>query len=267
MRFIAKTTTNGVSEVVFTHDDIPGVLWSPVDAVGPRPLVLLGHGGGQHKKAPGLVARAHRYVTARGFAVAAIDAPGHGDRPRTKDDERFVQSIRARMAAGEPIGHLIARKNASWAEQAVPEWHTVLDAVQDLEIIGPGAPIGFCGLSLGSAIGIPFVADDPRITAAVLGLAGIAERTGDSLAAAAGRITVPLEFLLQWDDELVPREAGLALFDAFASREKTLHANPGRHLGVPAFELDSSERFFVRHLSNADADQRVTAGGKDHRPG
>jgi hypothetical protein len=37
-------------------------------------------------------------------------------------------------------------------------------------------------------------------------------------------------------------------FGAFASGEKTLHANPGRHTGVPAFELDSSERFFARHL-------------------
>ena len=53
---------------------------------------------------------------------------------------------------------------------------------------------------------------------------------------------------VQWDDELVPRDSGLALFDAFASREKTLHANHGRHTGVPAFELDSSERFFTRHL-------------------
>jgi hypothetical protein len=25
-------------------------------------------------------------------------------------------------------------------------------------------------------------------------------------------------------------------------------ANPGGHLAVPAFELDSSERFFLRHL-------------------
>jgi len=29
---------------------------------------------------------------------------------------------------------------------------------------------------------------------------------------------------------------------------KTLHANPGAHSEVPAFELDSSTRFFVRHL-------------------
>jgi len=44
---------------------------STPSAAGSRPPVLLGHGGGQHKKAPGLVARAHRYVTACGFAVAA----------------------------------------------------------------------------------------------------------------------------------------------------------------------------------------------------
>jgi len=46
----------------------------------------------------------------------------------------------------------------------------------------------------------------------------------------------------------VPRADGLALFDAFASTEKTLHANPGRHMDVPAFELDSSQRFLARHL-------------------
>jgi hypothetical protein len=62
------------------------------------------------------------------------------------------------------------------------------------------------------------------------------------------------------DDELVPRESGLALFDAFTSREKTLHANAGRHMAVPRFEVDSSERFFARHLAGgpkeADRDRR-----------
>ncbi|MGH3872043.1 MAG: hypothetical protein ACRDSR_11105 [Pseudonocardiaceae bacterium] len=84
---------------------------------------------------------------------------------------------------------------------------------------------------------------EPRIGAAVFGLAG-----HQTLAAAAAEVTVPVEFLLQWDDEIVPRDSGLALFDAFASREKTLHANPGQHINVPVFELESSERFFRRHL-------------------
>jgi hypothetical protein len=107
-------------------------------------------------------------------------------------------------------------------------------------------PVGYCGISLGSAIGVRLVAAEPRITAAALGLVG-----HEGLAEAAARITVPVEFLLQWDDDLISRESGLALFDAFASAEKTLHANPGPHAGVPRFELESSERFFVRNLTTA----------------
>jgi hypothetical protein len=63
MRCIAETTAHGIVERLFTVGDIPGVQWTPVGASGARPLVLLGHGGGQHKTAPGLVARARRYVT------------------------------------------------------------------------------------------------------------------------------------------------------------------------------------------------------------
>jgi hypothetical protein len=58
-----------------------------------------------------------------------------------------------------------------------------------------------------------------------------------------------VQFLVQWDDERVPRAQSLALFDALASAEKTLHANPGKHgAEIPAFELDSALRFFARHL-------------------
>jgi dienelactone hydrolase len=241
MHFTAQTSLDGVSERLFTIGDIPGVLWSPAGAADRRPLVLLAHGGGQHKKAPGLVARARRYVATLGFAVAAIDAPGHGERPKTEAGEQLAMEIRARMAAGEPIGPRLADHNAALAARAVPEWQTTLDTL--LTVVGPDSPVGFWGISLGSAIGVPLVAAEARITAAVLGLVG-----HPSLAAAAARVTVPVEFLLQWDDELVPREDGLALFDAFASAEKSLHANQGTHLAVPLFEVDSAGRFFARHL-------------------
>jgi hypothetical protein len=39
-----------------------------------------------------------------------------------------------------------------------------------------------------------------------------------------------------------------AQFDALTSAEKTLHANPGQHAEVPAFEVDSALRFFARQL-------------------
>jgi dienelactone hydrolase len=248
MHFTSGTTTDGVTERLFTVDDIPGVLWSPAGAAAPRPLVLLGHGGGHHKKAPALLARARRYVTAFGFVVAAIDAPGHGDQPGNEQDERSIAVIRERAAAGEPLGPQIARHNAALAERAVPEWMATLDALVELDGVGPGGPVGYWGVSMGGGIGVPFAAADPRITAAVFGLAA-----GDTLVEAAARITAPVEFLLQWDDEVVPREMGLALFGAFASRDKTLHANAGPHMGVPAFEMESSERFFARHLLTGGA--------------
>jgi hypothetical protein len=47
-------------------------------------------------------------------------------------------------------------------------------------------------------------------------------------------------FLQQWDDELFSRDDCLALFDLLASEDKTLHANPGGHLGVPP--LNSAAR-------------------------
>lgn len=46
----------------------------------------------------------------------------------------------------------------------------------------------------------------------------------------------PIEFAFQWDDAVAAREAGLALFDAFGSTEKTMHINPGPHGGIPRFE-------------------------------
>jgi dienelactone hydrolase len=243
MRFTSTTTADGVCEQDFTLDDIPGVLWSPAGAAGRRPLVLLGHGGGGgHKRAPGVLGRARRVVTGCGFTAAAIDMPGFGDRPKTAADERFVAEIRARRAAGEPVIGQILRYNVALAARAVPEWRSVLDALLDSGVTG--GPVGYWGVSLGSVIGVPLAAAEPRISAAVFGLAG----GHDALTEAAGRIAIPVEFLLQWDDELVPRADGLALFDAFGSAEKTLHANPGRHGDLPDFELVSSERFFARHL-------------------
>jgi len=261
MRITAESTSDGVRERHFTVDDVPGVLWSPASAADGRPLILLGHGGGQDKASPGIRARAHRYVAACGFAAAAIDAPGHGDRSRTDEDERFGAEIAERRAAGEPLLPIIVRRNAVLAERAVPEWRAALDALTQLEGSGLGR-VGFWGVSLGTAIGMPFVAAEPRITAAVFGLAG-----HESLAVAAARIAIPVEFLLQWDDELVPRGSGLALFDAFASAEKTLHANPGLHANVPGFELDSSQRFFSRHLESGAGHASATQVGADARTG
>ncbi len=246
MRFTSQTSSDGVTEqlltLTFTFGEIPGVLWTPDGAAGARSLILMGHGGGQHKKAPGIVARARRFVAECGFAVAAVDAPGHGDRPRIEEHDRIIAEMRTRAQTGGELTAMVAGFHTLLAGQSVPEWRAVLDAVQELDHVGAG-PVGYWGMSMGCGLGVPFIAAEPRIRAAVLGLNG-----AETSAEAAARITVPVEFLVQWDDERVPRAASLALFDVFASAEKTLHANPGKHAEVPAFELDSTLRFFTRHL-------------------
>jgi hypothetical protein len=102
---------------------------------------------------------------------------------------------------------------------------------------------------MGTAIGLPFVSSEPRITAAVLGLAGLGNRPGaQAFREAARSLRIPILFIFQWDDELMNRESGLALFDAIGSEEKTMHINPGGHVGTPLFERDGYEAFFSRHL-------------------
>ncbi|MFI5520648.1 alpha/beta hydrolase [Streptomyces platensis] len=246
LQFTTESSSNGMVERDFTVGGVPGVLWSPASGADRAPLVLMGHGGGAHKKHPAMAGRAHLLVTGCGFHAAVIDAPGHGDRPRTAYDEREIAELRKAQAAGEPEGPIVVPYNARLAELAVPEYRATLDALQELPEIGAEGPVGYVGIGLGTAIGVPLVAAEPRITAAVFGM-----MWPDALVGAARQITVPVEFALQWDDERIPRQAGLALFDAFASKEKTLHANAGKHVEWPRFEADSATRFFARHLGRA----------------
>lgn len=244
--FTSQTSDDGVVERDFLVGDVPGVLWSPENARPGTPLLLMGHGGGLNKRAPGLVARARDAVVRDGFAVASIDAPGHGDRPRSAEDQQWVERMMAERAAGRPIASVVAGFNASLADRAVPEWQATIDALQELPEIGAGAPIGYSGMALASAIGIPLAAADARIKAAIFG--GVL--VDEALTLAARQVTIPLEFLLPWDDAEIDRASGLALFDEFGSTTKTLLAFPGSHFTVPAEQLDT--RFFVRHLRRPD---------------
>jgi alpha-beta hydrolase superfamily lysophospholipase len=183
--------------------------------------------------------------------VVAIDAPGHGDRPRTAEDEQARTDLRQAVAAGENerFESVTVRYSTSLAERAVPEWQETLDALQKLPEIGTEAPIGYGGgITLGTAIGMPLTAIEPRVTAAIFGGGFFVT---EALIEAARHITVPIQFLLPWDDEHVDRQSTLALFDAFASKEKTLHANPGDHRTIRWVGLD--DEFLVRHLGRAGA--------------
>lgn len=252
--FSAGHTTDGVVERDFLIDDVPGVLWSPVDPSPATSLVLMGHGGGLHKRSPGLVARARDAVRRDGFFVAAIDAPGHGDRPRSAEDQHWVDAMLAARAAGRSMAAPITAYNRSLTARAVPEWRAAIDALQELPEIGTDAPIGYSGMTLASAIGIPLAVAESRITAAIFGGVFVY----DDITSAARQVTIPIEFLLPLDDPEIDRQSGLDLFDEFASEDKTLHAFPGSHFTVPVERVDT--RFFARHLRRgADGPTRVSS--------
>jgi alpha-beta hydrolase superfamily lysophospholipase len=250
LRFTGETSSNGVVERDFVLGEVTGVLWSPAAGSEHAPLVLMGHGGGLHKKTPELLTRARHGVTTHGFTVAAIDAPGHGDRPRSAVDEQARADLGQAMAAGETerVEAISVRYGNALAQRAVPEWQATLDALQQLPEIGTETPVGYGGgITLGTGIGIPLTAVEPRITAAIFGGGFVVH---EALIEAARQITVPVQFLLPWDDEHVDRQSALALFDAFGSKEKTLHANPGDHRSIRWFGVDDG--FLARRLGRLD---------------
>jgi dienelactone hydrolase len=247
-------TEDGVTRRSFAltvaGETVPAVIWAPEGASGPRPLVAMGHGGSQHKKTEGIRARAAQYAKRLGYATLAIDAPGHGDRISREAAAALMRETGARVTGQVATGWTPERLKlmAERTRRAVPEWIATLDAAQTFDFVGADGPIGYWGVSMGTAIGVPFVAAEPRITCAVLGLAGL--RPGATeMEAAAKVITCPVEFVFQWEDAVAEREHGLALFNALGSAEKTMHINPGGHMEIPNFEGASWERFFQRHLS------------------
>ena len=116
-----------------------------------------------------------------------------------------------------------------------------LDGVPAVLAEHPG-PIGFWGISQGARVGLPLLAAEPRITAAVLGLA-------DGPITSAPLVTAPLLFYLQADDEMVRPGACRALFDALGSADKTLVENPGGHLDLPRTTVEESAAWLDRRLS------------------
>ncbi|MEU7697600.1 alpha/beta hydrolase [Streptomyces sp. NPDC039028] len=240
MHFTAeRRLDDGVLEREFTLGEIPGTLWTPG---GPArtPLILMSHNNGLPKSDPRLVARA-RYTAGRGYAVATIDAAGCGDRPRSAADEQARADLRRAIRAGEPADELFESLIGPLVENAVPEWRTTLDVL--LELPGIDGPVGYSGGW--TALGIRLAVTEPRIAAAGFFAGGYVPRAQRE---EARLLTVPLLFLLQWDDEGNPRQRALDLFDAFGSKEKTLHANLGGHIGTPAFDLEDGCRFLDRHL-------------------
>lgn len=213
---------------------VPGVYWKP--KTGGDRLVLLGHGGTTHKKVDYLVNVASMLAD-RGIASMAIDGPGHGDRAPAD-------------APADPAAFEATWRDNGGTATVLTDWAAALDFIEHEE----GArPTGWWGLSMGTMMGLPVCASDDRISVALLGLMGTWGPNADDLRLMAPKLTIPVRFLVQWDDEIVPRDDALALFDMIGATHKTLIANPGKHQDVPNPDVEGSVEYLDRYLGKSAA--------------
>jgi dienelactone hydrolase len=260
MDILSESAEKGVVERRFDlsvdSERVPGIIWTPEHSSGHTPVVLIGHGGTQNKRAPNVLALARRLVRHAGYSAVAIDAPGHGERVTDEAAAGAVRrNLQRRIAAG-PGASTVLEMSPEQAKQWVArsargliEWKATVDALEAEEGLTDGC-FGYWGLSMGTAIGLPFVASEPRVKAAVLGLAGLSSRPGAAAFEQAARsLTIPVLFIFQWDDELMSRQSGLDLFDAIGSSDKAMHVHPGGHVQTPLYERDIYDAFFQRNLS------------------
>ncbi len=221
--------------------EVPGMLWTPMQLSGRRPLVLIGHGGSQSKNAPGIVEIAIRFVEELGFAAAAIDGPIHGAR-RTDGGmtgPSVQQEFRDMWESDTRIDFMVA------------EWQATIDRLLQMDMID-SASIGWYGVSMGTAYGLPLVAAEPRIRAAVLGMWGANYPNSHRLVENAPAVRCPTLFQMKWDDQFFTRTGQLDLFDGLGSADKWCKIYPGEHTPVEGVQQDDIVAFLAHALSGRE---------------
>lgn len=213
---------------------VPATLWSPPPAGTLRPVVLVSHGGSDHRKSRFVTEMAGALV-AHGMHALAIDGPVHGDRRSGPADplatrDAFLQ----RWSQGTD------------AASMVEDWRAVLDATLALPQVD-GTAIGWCGLPMGTAFGLPLLAQDGRFAAAAIGMWGLDRDPLQLLRRAAPQVLCPCLFHMCWDDEIFARTAQFELFERLGG-ERQLAAYPGPHALPQGRRLDDVADFLASRL-------------------
>ncbi len=215
---------------------VTGALWLPDVPDADKPLMLFGHGASGDRYQTPIPQLAKRFSAELGCPVLSIDGPVHG--------------LREVAPGGREALFAEVQRDAA-IDDMVEEWNFAIDLAQEHESIGT-RPVAYFGLSMGSIFGIPLLAHRDDVVVATIGLLGTTGRAvghlGEAILAAARQVTCPVVFLMQLEDELFPRDGYLDLFDAVASSDKRLHANPGLHPEVPLEELVFAFDFMKGHI-------------------
>ncbi|VWX61905.1 Dienelactone hydrolase family protein [Burkholderiales bacterium 8X] len=215
---------------------VPLAAWFPV-CEGPRPLVLVGHGGSGDKRSDAVTDMIGPLVGRHGFVVAAIDGPVHGERRTQPAAPLEVRDeFRRLWEAGGSV------------EPMVADWQAAFDTLSELPAIDRSA-VGYYGLSMGTAYGLPFLAQAGFIRAAVIGMWGTSRVHSARLVDDARRVQCPTLFSLQWNDEIFTREGQFEVFDALAAADKHMTIYPGGHVNPQGGRLAEIVAFLARQLS------------------
>lgn len=197
-------------------EDVPGLLVLPTDAEGPLPLVFLQHPATSSKDDYFVRDVAMRWAQ-RGWACGGIDAPLHGERKQY--DPMALFSDRSRY----PV--VVAR--------FARELSAVIDAlVEDYPV--DVMRMAYVGYSMGSMLGLPAVARDGRFRAASFCLVGEGGMTGPATGPESDvpkLKDVAVRIVAKASDELIPRDATLALYGALPGK-KDLVWLPGGHFEI-----------------------------------
>jgi dienelactone hydrolase len=213
---------------------VPAVFWLPKEQ--PKGILMACHGGSGHKQAPSILAIA-RAAGAQGLVVLSVDGPVHGE--RREDGDLSPQTARTAFRDAWRAG--IGKTDMA------ADFTAALDGLlRHLNL--PDLPIGYIGVSMGTAYGLPLLAQEKRIKAAAIGLWSTTYAASEHLAGYAERVDCSIWFTQQWNDEFFDRQGTAALFDALGSSDKRLVAYPGPHRELEGERLDAAIAFLTARL-------------------
>ena len=216
--------------------NIPVALWLPTEGNRPFPLVLVGHGGSGHKTSDLVLDTVEKLVEPLKIAVLAIDGPVHGARRGdSKNGVAARQEFRDLWSRGGEIDAMIE------------DWKAALDEVCSRPEIDPKR-IAWYGISMGTAYGLPLVAADVRIRAAVLGMWGTCRKPSERLEKDAVNVQIPVLFQTKTEDEIFTVEGQSALFNLLKSSNKRIVSYPGGHTDPKGKQLEETIEFLQNCL-------------------
>jgi len=216
---------------------------TPPAAAEALPIVVLQHGANGSKEAAYMAPIAAPWVRA-GVAVLSIDFPLHGERASAKLSG-LLRAALGLEARPTPAGRQLLDE---FVVQAVTDLQRALDAAAQLPELDASRVV-YAGFSLGSIVGAAFLGNDarPRAASLALGGGGFGSPLVDPCQHVARFAPRPLLFVNATRDEVIPRAATDALYEA-AGNPKQIEWFDSGHQDLPGVALKAMWSFLREHL-------------------